>query len=79
MAVHLLRNNPYYVLIRCHRTEADDVVSSLREHGFDCGAVRDVGDIPQLVDINIKQNGKFENIDTDSLREMLQDKGFDVK
>jgi hypothetical protein len=77
MTVHVLHDG-HYAVVRCHQDEALDVVKTLAESDFQCGKPRDVLDIPPLVDVNIKRNGSWENIDASELRRLLIGRGFTV-
>ena len=78
MTIHILSDPGHYVVVRCHARESDAVLSALTDNGFAYGQLRDVDDIPQLIDINVKRDGSWSQINGDELRTLFKDKGFEV-
>lgn len=78
MTIHILNAPGHYVVIRCHVSESDAVLSTLTGNGFAHGKVRDVDDIPQLVDINVKRGESWSQIDGHELHRLFREKGFKV-
>jgi hypothetical protein len=78
VTIHILNDPGHYVVVRCHASESGVVLSTLTDNGFSHGKVRDVDDIPQLVDINVKRGGSWSQIDGGELRTLFKDKGFEV-
>ena len=78
MTIHILNDPGHYVVVRCHTDESKAVLSTLTDNGFAHGKVREVDDIPQLVDINVKRDDSWSQINGDELRTLFKDKGFEV-
>lgn len=78
MAIHILNDPGHFVVVRCHVGESEAVLSTLTENGFAHGKVRDVDDIPHLVDINVKRGDSWSQIDGSEIHKLFKNTGFDV-
>lgn len=76
MAVHILRDNGHFVVIRCPTTDADAIIVSLKASAFQCGTIRDAEGIPQLVEFNVRVDEKWNKVHIDKLQETLRTAGF---
>lgn len=77
MTIHILHDPGHFVVVRCRASESEAVLSTLTANGFAHGEVRDIDDIPQLVDINVKRGDSWSQIDGDDLRTLFKTNLFE--
>lgn len=77
MPVHILRNS-HFTVLRLKASEVDPLSSALNKHEYQCGKPSPVDGVQDMVDVNVKKNGRWEGVSTDILFQAAQSVNIEV-